>query len=104
MSDPLANLTAQAIEDFEAILDRSLKWGSVRAGKTRRDLLRRIEAIGVGAGLGHRRADLDFRQPTLCATVPPHVIIYNPENRIVLRIVDGRRDFRSLVTDEGESS
>ncbi|MGI3899342.1 MAG: type II toxin-antitoxin system RelE/ParE family toxin [Janthinobacterium lividum] len=100
MSGPLSHLTAQAIEDFASILERSLAWGAARADRTRRDLLRSINAIAVGEGFGHRRADLDFEQPTLCATVRPHIVIYNPDNRIVLRIIDGLRDLRSLLLSE----
>ena len=59
--------------------------------------------IAAGQARGHKRPDLLFQQPTLCLAVAPHVIIYNPDNFIVLRVVDGRRDFRALAEDEPPS-
>ncbi|WP_237478131.1 type II toxin-antitoxin system RelE/ParE family toxin [Lichenibacterium dinghuense] len=94
------NLTPQARQDLRKQLRRSREtFGPVAALKLSSKLLARFRLIEAGKAIGHVRHDLPFAEPTLCLTVSPLLVIYNPHTCLVLRVVDGRRDLTAL-TDE----
>ena len=62
-------------------------------------LVARFYLIESGKAMGYVRDDLPFVEPTLCLTVSPLLIIYNPRTCLVPRVVHGRRDLTAL-TDE----
>ena len=84
------------MQDLQNILDQSLQWGASKARETRWMLLAHCARIAQGISLGHKRADIPTQQPTLYVVEKPFVIAYNPETRIVLRILHGRRDLARL--------
>lgn len=94
------NLTRQARQDLRKQLRRSRDvFGPAAALRLSSELLARFRLIEAGKAIGHARDDLPFAEPTLCLTVRPLLIVYNPQTRIVLRVVDGRRDLTALADD-----
>ena len=87
------NLTSQARQDLRKQLRRSRQtFGPAAAMRLSSRLVARFDLIESGKAVGHVRDDLPFVEPTLCLTVSPLLIIYNPRTCLVLRVVDGRRD------------
>lgn len=96
------NLTALALDDYEAVLIDSLRWGAVRSDRTRALLLKHFGDVANGTAAGRLRDDIPFRVETRSMRVgrTPYLIFYRPGERLVVRIVHGRRDLPSLFADE----
>jgi plasmid stabilization system protein ParE len=91
-------LSRAAARDLAAILDQSLeRWGPSVAAATEERILRRIDQVAEGAAVGHRRPDIRTRQPVLFLVEDPWVIAFDPQIRVVLRILHGRRDVPSIL-------
>lgn len=100
MTKPPGNLTRQARRDLREQLRRSREtFGPAAAMRLSSKLLARFRLIEAGKAIGHVRDDLPFAEPTLCLTVRPLIIVYNPQTCIVLRVVDARRDLTALGDD-----
>ena len=92
------NLSPQAARDLRDILRRSVRtWRLDTARRTRDRLLRRCQDIEIGLAVGHRRADVQPKSPTLFFVERPWVLAYDPTTRQVLRILHGARDFPAAL-------
>lgn len=92
-----SNLSPAADRDINDLLMRSaLQFGEQRALSLRAVLHGKCNEIAAGYDHGHRRTDVPDRLPLRFLTVPPFVIVYDPATRIVIRVLDGRRDFKAV--------
>ena len=98
-----ANLSQAAIRDLRTILKGSRDYGSISALQLQARIFSRFAPIGDGRGLGHIRVDAPFEPQIRFMNLKscPFVIVYDADARVVLRIIHGARDFRSLLTDGG---
>lgn len=94
---PPANLSPRAAADLVQIIRRSARdWGINVAEQTATRLLLRVRAIADGTTVGHTRQDVRPRRRTLFVNELPWVIAYDPDTRIVYRIVHGAREFPAI--------
>jgi plasmid stabilization system protein ParE len=93
-------LEGEALRDFEAILKQSLMFGADATDRLRHRLLAHFERIARGFLLGHARPDIPMATPAAFLLVRPthYLIVYNPDTRRVIRILDGRRDLVRLLS------
>jgi toxin ParE1/3/4 len=92
-----ARVSPQARVDLLEIWHRIAKDSLQNAGKVWSEIEDAIRLLSDWPGLGHTRQDI--KNPSLkCWAVHAFVIIYRPRGRgiEVVRIVDGRRDFRKI--------
>ena len=92
-----ANLTPLAEADMIEVLARSLAFGTAVSRATRGKLIAYFARIERGVALGHKHSSIAHRDDVRCVSEPPLVIFYDQRTRLVLRIVDGRRDLRDLL-------
>jgi plasmid stabilization system protein ParE len=91
-------LSRAAARDLAAILDWSLdRWGPSVASETEVRLLRRIGQVAEGSAAGHQRPDIRTRRRVLFLVEAPWLLAFDPEVRVVLRILHGRRDVPSII-------
>jgi plasmid stabilization system protein ParE len=90
-------LSAEAAEDLADIF-RYLRReaGPLTAERMIDRLERSIDRLSAALTLGHARSDVHSRRPLLFLVERPYVIAFDPELRIVIRIVHGARDFTRL--------
>ncbi|MFV3129821.1 type II toxin-antitoxin system RelE/ParE family toxin [Niveispirillum sp. KHB5.9] len=87
----------QAIRDFFQIFDESQeRWGSMVAEETAYRLTARCRGIAEGRAIGHARRDLPSI-PWLFLNEAPFVIVYDPADRLVIRILHQARDMPRLI-------
>lgn len=100
--DVSTNLTALALDDYDAVLTESLTWGAARSIRTHAVLLRHFADIANGTAAGRLRDDIPFRVETRSIRVGRtlYLIFYRPGERLVVRIVHGRRDLPALLADD----
>jgi len=92
------NLAPAAARDLRSILRASAaRFGTSVARDSRRRLLKRIRDVGDGTAVGHARGDLPSVRGVAFLSEPPWVIVYDPARRVVLRILDGRRDIPAVL-------
>lgn len=98
------NLTALALDEYDAVLTESLTWGAVQSAKVRVILLTHFTDIKNGVAGGRNRDDLSFRVETRSIRVgrTPYLIFYRPNEGLVVRIVHGKRDLPALFEAELE--
>ena len=93
------SLSSDALADLRRELKRSRDmFGPDTARRMGARLAWNLQAIAAGTALGHRHpllqdAPEDFR----VVTVSPLLIIYNARTKLVLTIVDGRREIADIV-------
>ena len=88
------NLSRQALADFEDILERSRRrFGEQHAIRFRDRVIVTCNRIAGGENHGHTRRDVNTSITTRFIGIDVVMIAYNPKSRMVLRILDGRRDF-----------
>jgi plasmid stabilization system protein ParE len=93
----LYTLSPRAIADLRSILRRSFEqYGSIGAARLQQRLEKRFEGIAAGTVLGHRRHDVTPRRPIRFVTERPFVIAFDPDTKVILRIVHGARDMRRV--------
>lgn len=92
-------LSVEALGDIRRELKRSRDhFGAAPARHLGRRLADRLRQISAGTALGHRHQMLeDAPSIFLCITLVPLLIIYNAETRVVLMVVDGRRDVAAAL-------
>lgn len=91
------NLSRHAAKDLMSILRRSAKdFGIGTARQSAERILARCRAVAAGTAVGHTRNDVRPRTPTLFTNEPPWVISYDPNTRMVTRIMHGARDFPAI--------
>lgn len=92
-------LTSEALVDYRRELLRSLSsFGVAHARKMQSRLLEKFRDISAGTALGHRHQMLEDAPATfLCITLAPLLIVYNAEKRVVLMVIDGRRDVAAAL-------
>lgn len=71
-------------------------WGVRTADRTRARLRARFEGIARNEFPGIRRHDLPADLPLRFVNQPPFVIAFDPETRIILRILHAHRDFPGI--------
>jgi len=89
-------LTAEAEEDLIGILAHLHDIGGeplARAWDERLD--RRFTAVANGLP-GRRRVDVRTRRPLLFTREGPYLIAFDPETRVIIRLVHGSRDFPTV--------
>ena len=95
------NLTQRAFEDYTGIVRRSLEiFGPVTASRTSDRLLARCQQVEDGTALGRRHPDIPFERPIRYVSVSPFLVFYDDRARVVVRIVDARRDLPALFLDD----
>ncbi len=95
------NLTQRAFDDYAAIVRRSLAtFGPATAAQTSDRLLARCRQVEDGTALGRRHPTIPFVRPIRCLTEKPFLVFYDESTRVVVRIVDGRRDLPALFADD----
>lgn len=97
--DPFpGNLTRMAAADYLRALGYSVEnWGLAVTLKTRNRLLARCIDIGKGRAIGHKRPDIRADRSFLCVNEKPFVLIYDPGNHLVVRILHQARDLPRLL-------
>ena len=97
MDEP-TNLTALALDDYDAVLTESLRWGSANAANMRHLLTQYFADIRDHRALGRKRDDIPFRVVThsIRAGRTPYLIFYRPAEGLVVWIVHGKRDLPAL--------
>ena len=97
--EPSSNMEEEALRDLETILRDSLSFGPDATDRMRHRLLAHFRRIADGILMGHRRPDIPTSTPMAFIVVRPthYLIVYNPETRRILRILDGRRDLPRLL-------
>lgn len=96
--DVPGNLAPAAVRDLRAILRSSAeRFGTAVARETRTRLLRRCGQVADGVAVGHARGDLPSVRGVAFPGERPWVIVYDPARRVVLRILDGRRDIPAVL-------
>lgn len=95
------NLTQEAVFDLRRELKRSRQFfGDEQTLRIQNRLLDRFRATEDGLATGHRHAFAGpSSQQILCITVAPLLIFYDADTRVVLRVVDGRRDLSRLFAE-----
>ena len=97
MSD-IGNLGRRAEKDLIEIIERSVeRYGPIQADRMEAAILRRCRAIADGMELGHARPTLKTKRTIRFWNVPPFVVIYDARTRLIIRIVDGRRDLSRVL-------
>ncbi|MCA1940698.1 MAG: type II toxin-antitoxin system RelE/ParE family toxin [Caenispirillum bisanense] len=92
------NLAPRALRDYVAILrDSAFRFGPAVARQSRDRLNARISAIADGRVVGHQRLDVRTKRPLRFFNEPPWVIAFDPDTRLVLRILHEKRDFPTLL-------
>ena len=93
-----ANLSALALRDYDAVLTESLAWGAANSARTRTVLLQLFADIDRGQVIGRRCEEIPFRIETRSVRVgrTPYLLFYRPRERLVVRIVHGKRDLPAL--------
>ena len=92
------NLTRAALSDLDRILEISrAKWPGTYQS-FRNTLLNHFRRIEDGTSLGHVRDDVKTRTIVKFIAVHPsqYIIAYDEQQRIVLAILHGKRDFPKL--------
>jgi plasmid stabilization system protein ParE len=93
-------LSPLAAADFERLLRQSLqRFGETIAANTRAKLERAFAAIGTGRLIGHKRSEVLAERPLLFVRAHltlPFMVAYHERTRVIVRIVDGRRDFAEI--------
>lgn len=102
----LGNLTRTALAEFRAIMRQSRDYGPQTARATQLSFIAVFDAVAEGRALGHIRSDVtigsNFRFISVKRT--SFVVVYDQDRKLVVRIVHGRRDFRTLVLDGSNES
>jgi plasmid stabilization system protein ParE len=76
------NLSRQALADLLRILRECERaWGAHTARRTRARLPARPAQIAAGTAIGHERADVRPRTPTLFLAEEPWVVAFRPDRR-----------------------
>ncbi len=95
------NLTQRAFDDYTGIVRRSLSaFGPATASRTSEKLLARCRQVEDGTAVGRRHPNIPFKGPIRYLTVSPFLTFYDDQARVVVRIVDGRRDLPALFADD----
>jgi plasmid stabilization system protein ParE len=58
---------------------------------------RAIRRLSAGLAFGHKRPDVPRKPKLLFLVERPYVISFDPERRLVIRILHGARDFRRAL-------
>ena len=92
-------LATEALADYRRELLRSLSvFGVVSAKKMQSRLLAAFRHIAAGTASGHRHQLLASTPAAFrCVTVFPLLIVFNADRRVVIAIIDGRRDIAAIV-------
>lgn len=92
------NLSRRAIGDLLDILEESARqYHRSIVLRSRDRLAGRCAAVLAGTAEGHRRPDLPPDLPFRFVNEPPWVIAFDPDTRLVLRILHEKRDFPALL-------
>ena len=93
-----SNLSRRANREINAILARSARlFGRSQAERLQTTLYAKCSAIAEGLDIGHRRNIASSGIQARFLVSHPFIIVYDPETRIVDRVVDGRRDLPILL-------
>lgn len=94
-----ATLTRRALNDYRREIRRSLDvFGPGAAERMRDRLMRRFGDVADGIAIGHRHPSFEETPDTIrCVNVGPLLVVYDTDLRLVLAIIDGRRDIASIV-------
>ena len=92
-------LTPEALADYRRELLRSLSvFGVVPARKMQSRLLAAFRQIAAGTASGHRHQLLDNTPAAFrCVTVSPLLVVFNSDRRLVIAVIDRRRDIAAIV-------
>lgn len=90
-------LSEEAADDLLGILAHTAdRYGIAAARRLEARLKARFAAIAAGIALGHQRSDISAELRLRFVTERPFVVAFDPETRIIIRILHGARDFPSL--------
>jgi plasmid stabilization system protein ParE len=96
-------LSAQALEDVAEILEYlRIEAGQNVASRMAARLDERFRKIATGIALGHKRGDVPSRRPLRFSVERPYVVAFDPETRLIVRVVHGARNFRRLFPEEDD--
>jgi plasmid stabilization system protein ParE len=92
------NLTSAALSDLDRILEISRTQWPGTYQSFRDTLLNHFRRIENGVSLGHVRGDVKIAAKVKFIAVHPsqYIIVYDEQQRIVLAILHGKRDFPKL--------
>jgi plasmid stabilization system protein ParE len=96
-------LSAEALEDVAEILDYlRIEAGQNVAERMAERLDLRFRKVASGIALGHKRPDVPSRRSLRFSVERPYVVAFDPDTRLIIRVVHGARDFRRLFPEEYE--
>ena len=94
-----AILSPRALSDLRRELKRSRDiFGPEASDRMRDRLLDRFQQVASGTAVSHRHASFEGAPKAIrCVPASPLLVIFDSDTRVVLAIVDGRRDIVDIV-------
>jgi plasmid stabilization system protein ParE len=95
--------TRTALDEIELILEGALDYGGAEhARKVRARFQRLFDILDRGVGLGSARPELGLGDEIrFVSTTPyPFLIVVDRTQRLILRVIHARRDYRDMVISD----
>ena len=101
-----STLTSRALSDLRRELKRSRDvFGPAASDRMRDRSLERFRQVADGTAIGHRHRAFDGAPEVIrCVSVAPLLVVFDADRRLILAIIDGRRDIAAIVARRLDAS